>query len=130
MKRYTVTYERDEAKWWVATVRGLAGLHTQGRSVDEARKHIREALALAIGDDAADRAVLVDDVRLPTDVKRALADLRKARAKETAARDEARKAALKAVRTLTRRLHLSRRDAAALMGFSFQRIHQLVQDGK
>lgn len=130
MKRYTVTYERDEAKWWVATVRGLAGVHSQGRSVDEARKHVREALALAIGDGAAERAVLVDDVRLPSEVKRALADLRKARAKETAARTQARKAALKAVRTLTRRLNLSRRDAAALMGFSFQRIHQLVQDGK
>ena len=125
MKHYTVTYERDEAKWWVATVRGVAGVHTQGRSVQEARRHVREALALAIGDEAAEGAELIDDVRLPVEAKRALAGLKKARAKEEAASAKARKAAALAVRTLTEQMHLSRRDAAALMGYSFQRIHQL-----
>ena len=40
MKTYHVTYERDESGWWVASVRGLRGCHTQGRTVDEARRRI------------------------------------------------------------------------------------------
>src|SRR5262245_58345842 len=33
VKPYRVAYERDEACWWVATVRGVRGCHTQGRTV-------------------------------------------------------------------------------------------------
>ena len=94
MKPYTVVFERDADEWWVASVRGVAGVHSQGRSIDQARTRVREALALAIGDDAAERARLVDDVRLPKEVKRRLA-------------------ALAATKLLTEQLHLSRRDAAA-----------------
>lgn len=126
MKRYTVTFERDEERWWVATVRGVPGVHSQGRSIDEARRHVREALGLAIGDEAAEHAQLVDDVRLPAAARKALAELEKARADEATARVKARKAAARVARTLTEDLHLSRRDAAALTGFSFQRIHQLA----
>jgi predicted RNase H-like HicB family nuclease len=50
VKRYRVAYERDEAGWWVASVRGVRGCHTQGRTVDEARRRIREALELFVGD--------------------------------------------------------------------------------
>lgn len=35
-KSYRVTYERDESGWWVASVAGVAGCHTQGRSIQEA----------------------------------------------------------------------------------------------
>jgi predicted RNase H-like HicB family nuclease len=38
MSKYHVSYERDEAGWWVASVRKVRGCHTQGRTVDEARK--------------------------------------------------------------------------------------------
>ena len=40
MKRYRVTYERDESGWWVAAVRGVRCSHTQGRTVDEARRRL------------------------------------------------------------------------------------------
>jgi predicted RNase H-like HicB family nuclease len=63
MTRYRVTYERDESGWWVASVRGMRGCHTQGRTVDEGRRRIREALALFVDD--ARRAAIVDDVKLP-----------------------------------------------------------------
>ena len=45
VKSYRVAYQRDESGWWVATVRGVRGCHTQGRTVDEARRRIREAHA-------------------------------------------------------------------------------------
>src|SRR5205807_303785 len=102
MKRFSVTYERDRTKWWVATVRGVAGVHTQGRSIEVARRRIRKALALAIGDRAAETAKLIDDVRLPPEVKTQLAALRKARAREEQSRAEARRTAVTAALTLTR----------------------------
>ncbi len=51
VKSYRVAYERDDSGWWVvATVRGVRGCHTQGRTVDEARRRIREALDLFVDD--------------------------------------------------------------------------------
>ena len=43
-----MVYERDESGWWAATVRGVRVCHTQGRTVDEARRRIREALELFV----------------------------------------------------------------------------------
>ena len=70
MKSYRVLYERDESGWWMASVRGVRGCHTQGRTVDEARRRIREALELFV--DNARTAPIVDDVMLPTSATRAI----------------------------------------------------------
>jgi predicted RNase H-like HicB family nuclease len=64
MKTYRVAYERDETGWWVASVRSVRGCHTQGRTVDEARRRIVEALELFV--DNARKATLVDEVKLPS----------------------------------------------------------------
>ena len=127
MKSYRVAYERDESGWWVASVRGVRGCHTQGRTVDEARRRIVEALDLFV--DNARTAAIVDDVKLPTGAARAVrayAALRKR------AEQEDRRAALaarRAVRTLRGgRLKMSARDAARLLGLSHQRVHQLTQE--
>ena len=61
VKSYCVAYERDESGWWVASVRGVRGWHTQGRTVDETRRRIREALELFVDD--ARKAPIVDDVK-------------------------------------------------------------------
>jgi len=126
MKRYHVTYERDESGWWVASVRGMRGCQTQGRTVDEARRRIREALELFVDD--ARKAALVDDVKLPsaaTKAIRAYASLRK-RANEEDRR--AARAARHAVRVLRAgKLKMSARDAARLLGLSHQRVHQLTE---
>jgi predicted RNase H-like HicB family nuclease len=126
MKRYRVTYERDESGWWVASVRGVRGCHTQGRTVDEARRRIREALELFVDD--ARKVSIVDDVKLPsaaTKAIRAYASLRR-RADEEDRR--AARAARRAVRVLrTGKLKMSVRDAARLLGLSHQRVHQLTQ---
>jgi len=127
MKTYRVAYERDESGWWVASVRGVRGCHTQGRTVDEARRRIVEALDLFV--DNARTAAIVDDVKLPAGAARAVrayAALRKR------AEQEDRRAALaarRAVRTLRGgRLNMSARDAARLLGLSHQRVHQLTQE--
>ena len=125
MTRYHVVYERDEAGYWVASVREVRGCRTQGRTVDEARRRIREALGLFVVDAAA--AELIDRLKLPaTALKaiRAYATLRKR------AEQEDRRAAIaarRAVRLLRGgRLKMSARDAARLLGVSHQRVHQLA----
>ena len=59
---YHVVYERDEPGGWVASVREVRGCHTQGRTVDEARRRIRKAMNLFVDD--ARSAKLVDNVKL------------------------------------------------------------------
>src|SRR5262245_49219661 len=127
VKTYQVTYERDEFGWWVASVRGLRGCHTQGRTVDEARRRIVEAMELFI--DNARSAKIVDDVRLPAAAKRAIRAYATLRRR---AEQEDRRAALaarRAVRVLRGgRLKMSARDAARMLGLSHQRVLQLARE--
>ena len=127
MNTYRVTYERDESGWWVASVRGVRGCHTQGRTVDEARRRIREAMALFVPN--ARSAKLVDDVRLPATAEKAI---RAYVALRKQADEDDRRAALaarRAVRLLQGgKLKMSARDAARVLGVSHQRVHQLAHD--
>jgi len=127
VKTYHVAYERDESGWWVASVRGVRGCHTQGRTVDEARRRIVEAMELFV--DNARSAKIVDDVKLPTPAKKAIrayATLRKRAEREDR---RAALAARRAVRVLRGgRLKMSARDAARVLGLSHQRVHQLSQE--
>lgn len=123
---YRVKYERDESGWWMASVRELRGCHTQGRTVDEARRRIREVLALFVDD--APSAKLVDEVRLPAEARRAIRAYTALRRKADAEDRRAATAARRAVRVLrSGRLKMSARDAARLLGLSHQRVHQIAQ---
>jgi predicted RNase H-like HicB family nuclease len=125
MRTYTVEYERDEAGWWLATVKGVPGCHTQGRSIQQARTRIQEALELTVPD--VRRIKLKEHMKLPGKAKRVLA-MREA-AQRRLAEDEAKAQELtrRAVKTLVRDLDLSVRDAGALLGLSHQRVQQLVE---
>ena len=63
MKTYTVVYERDEADWWVAEVPEVPGCHTQGRTIEQARERILDALSLYAGDTMP--ILLREEARLP-----------------------------------------------------------------
>lgn len=127
MNEYQVTYERDEAGFWVASVRGVRGCHTQGRTVDEARRRIREALTLYV-DDAAS-AELVDNVKLPATAAKAIRTYTVLRRRADQQDRHAAVAARRAVRLLrSGKLKMSARDAARLLGVSHQRVHQLTTE--
>lgn len=129
MKTFRVVYERDAAGWWVASVRGVRGCHTQGRTVDEARRRIAEALELF--DEKARGARIVDDVRLPARAAQAIRDYATLRKKADQEHRRASSAARRAVRLLRgSSLKMSARDAASVLGVSHQRVHQLAQDNK
>jgi len=118
VKKYRVVYELDESGHWIATVPAVRGCHTYGRSLSEARSRIREALSLFVTH--APTAHLVDEVRLPAQMKRLVLQYREARAHA----EQDQKKAEAAARRLAARL--SRRDAADLLQISHQRVQQLA----
>jgi predicted RNase H-like HicB family nuclease len=121
---YTVTYERDEKGLWVAHVKGIAGCHTQGRTLAQARERIREALTLF--DEDARKAILEDDVRLPGDVRRMISAQRSIRSKQLVVEAKLHELNVKAARTLTAKVGLSLRDAGELLGASQEAVRQWV----
>ncbi|MEY4510102.1 MAG: hypothetical protein RLZZ450_2224 [Pseudomonadota bacterium] len=127
-KSYRVRYEKDEDGMWVAVIDRSQGAScvAQGRSIGEARKRIRGALAVYIGDaKAAAAAVLVDEPVLPALAKRAVIAAAKERDRAKKAQADAQSAASAAAVALTK-AGLSSRDAAELLGISHQRVHQLA----
>jgi predicted RNase H-like HicB family nuclease len=125
MNAYHVAYERDESGWWVASVREVRGCHTQGRTVDEARRRIRKAMELFVND--ARSAKLVDDVKLPAAAAKAIRTYATLRKKADLEDRRATLAAKRVVRLLRGGgLKMSARDAARLLGISHQRVHQLA----
>lgn len=53
MKKYRVVFQLDESGAWIATVPAVRGCHSYGRSLNEARERVREALALFVPDAAS-----------------------------------------------------------------------------
>lgn len=63
VKTITVIYERDEAAWWVADVPDIPGCHTQGRTIEQARERILDALSLYV--DENEQILLREEARQP-----------------------------------------------------------------
>jgi predicted RNase H-like HicB family nuclease len=47
-RQFTVVLERDREGWIVAKVPALPGCYTQGRTVEQAMKRIREAISVCL----------------------------------------------------------------------------------
>jgi predicted RNase H-like HicB family nuclease len=125
MSTYTVRYERDERGWWVAEVVGVAGCHTQGRSIAQARDRIREALGLFVED--AEKAALIDDISLPERMQHVVAVFIQEKTKAAAQIAACQAAGRELVSILGGEAKLSMRDVGELVGLSHQRIQQLVR---
>ncbi|MFY3742452.1 hypothetical protein ACOQFB_00970 [Anaeromyxobacter sp. Red801] len=123
--RYTVRYRRTEA-WWEAKVEGAPRLEATGRSLSQTRKHVRMMLAL----DGLGGAVLVEDVRLPPALQRALDRVREARAKASLAGAAEQAATVAALRLLLGRGRLSVRDAADLLQLGKSQVCELAARAK
>lgn len=123
MSTYKVNYERDEAGWWMASVVGVDGCRTQGRTIKQARTRIREALKLFVRN--ADRAQLVDRVQLPQLVREALKRRDRARSQRELFEKEERDSTHLAARRLVKEGY-GVRDAGAVLNLSYQRVQQIV----
>jgi predicted RNase H-like HicB family nuclease len=126
MSTYHVVFERDEAGYWVASVREVAGCNTQGRSIQQARQRIREALSLFIEEKVEGAIQFVEEVKLPKEVRSLVGKTKAAREKAEAAAKTAQQSTKKTVEFLTCELKLSVRDVGELLGLSHQRVQQLL----
>jgi DNA-binding transcriptional regulator YiaG len=75
----------------------------------------------------ADSAELVDAVKLPADARKVVASATTARSTLEAVQPEAQESTAPAARELRKRLSLSIRDVADLLGISHQRVQQLAR---
>ena len=121
---YRVTFERDESGAWIARVVGLRGCHTHGRTLEQARRRVREALALWAED--ADTAELEEEICLPAPARAAIRESKDARHTADRQRRSAQVATAEAARLLVEELELGLRDAGELLDLSYQRVQQLV----
>lgn len=123
---YTAVYAYDtDDHAWNVHVRGLVGCQTYGRSIRQAQRRIREALALWLDVEPDD--VVVRD-RFPAELASVAAEVDRARVVAERAGARAQQQTVEAVKVLTS-LGLSRRDAGELLGLSHQRVHQLLEAG-
>ena len=51
-RKFTVLIERDEEGYYVATVPGLRGCHTQAKKLDTLMKRVRQAIELCLETDS------------------------------------------------------------------------------
>lgn len=123
--RYRMILERDESGAWIARVPRVPGCHTHGRTLEQARRRIREALKLWVED--ADGVEFVEEVHLPAEARDAIRRSRVARRDAEERRREAQAATTKAALALVRGLNVGIRDAGELLGLSHQRVQQLIR---
>lgn len=121
---YHVDIGRDESGVWIATVRGVGGAHTHGRSLPQVRTRAREALSLWVDD--ADEADLEFELHLPREARATLRRAVSARKAATREQEASAIATDDAALVLVRDCGLSLRDAAELLGLSHQRLQQLL----
>jgi predicted RNase H-like HicB family nuclease len=128
MNSYTVKYKRIEDGWWLATVEGVQGCLTQGRTISQTRRRIREALSLFV--DHADTAKLIDNIQLSGKVQQTLKQFNAVRDRANKEMIRLQDLAHKTVTILIEGTDMSMRDAAELLGLSHQRIHQILHKSK
>jgi predicted RNase H-like HicB family nuclease len=130
MKTFTVVFEHDEVGWH-ASIPEVQGCRTWGRSLSEARRHIREALSTCVDvfEDAAAvaaEASFVEDIRLPELPSRALAEVRAAAEAQLRAAEALRERSRAVAQALTA-TGLSLRDAGDLLGVSQEQVRTLLR---
>ena len=127
VKRYRVRARRSGG-WWALDVKGVHGVHTQVRRIDQAEEMARDAIAgvLDVAPDSFDVAVVPE---MPDTVRAIVEQATVARSQAAQAQDAAAHLTREAARRLVEE-GLTVRDAGALLGVSHQRIAQLVRPGR
>ena len=122
MTSYAVTVSREEP-WWVAVVAGLPGGATESRRLDQLEVEVRDLIA-GLTDTREDEVDLEWSYALPATLERSVCEFVEARSRRQAAERDYAAAQERAVGALTA-AHVSVRDAAELLGLSYQRVSQI-----
>jgi predicted RNase H-like HicB family nuclease len=126
-QQYTAEYSREDG-WWIVRILEVRGVHSNGRTLEEARRRVREALSLEIGDTAFE-VQFAEKIQLPLVATRELSRHRTQRRKAEAQTREAMKATRTAALALAR-AGLSVRDAGALLGLTGARVSQIIKEAR
>lgn len=124
VKTYTARLEQEHDGRWSVELEEEPRVHTWGKTIDQALTRMREAAALWYQTDEA-LIELVPRPVLPKATGRTVEQARKAREQARQADRLAIEQTRKAAVALTSR-GISMRDAAAILGISHQRVHQLL----
>lgn len=124
VKSYTARLEHEKDGRWTVELEEEPRVHTWGKTVDQALARMREAAALWFQTDE-DQITLVPHPVLPKTTERTVEQARHARDQAKNADRLAIEQTRKAAAALTSR-GISMRDAAAILGISHQRVHQLL----
>ena len=124
MKSYKAIFERDETGAWLARIPSIRGCHTYGRTLEQARTRLHEALGLWIR--RPERAVIDEEIRLPAELRNAIRRSRRTRERAERERENANEETRAAAEALANG-GVSLRDAGELLGLSHQRVQQLVR---
>jgi hypothetical protein len=122
MTRYTVTVSREEP-WWVAVVGGLAGGATEVRRLNQLETEVRDLIG-GLTDSSEDAFELDWNYDLPPELAGPVGQFIEARTRRQAAEHDYATAQERAVDALLA-AHVSVRDAAELLGLSYQRVAQI-----
>ena len=87
--KYAVSLARDERGFWVATLPEVPGCSTQGRTIEQARERVREALQAWFDLEKPYAGQLVDDVELVAKLRRVIKSAEEARERARSAEDVA-----------------------------------------
>ena len=125
--RYVATYTKDD-RAWIVQFRD-PDIATYGRSLATAKRHARSALGVHLEVDDLDKAgiVLIDDVRLPTDIAAEIDRLAAERRRVEAMRADLVDGTRKAAADLRRR-GFSTRDVGEILGVTGTRVAQLERE--
>ena len=124
MKTYTARLAREKDDRWSVELEEEPRVHTWGKTVEQALARMREAAALWFETDE-DEIDLIPHPVLPKAADRTVEQARQAREQARNADRLAVAQTRKAAVALTGR-GISMRDAAAILGISHQRVHQLL----
>ncbi|MDE3202726.1 MAG: type II toxin-antitoxin system HicB family antitoxin [Acidobacteriota bacterium] len=124
VKTYTARLEKEADGRWSVELEEEPRVHTWGKTIDQALNRMREAAALWFQTDEASIDLVPRPV-LPKATGRTVEQARKAREQARNADRLAIEQTRKAAAALTSR-GISMRDAAAILGISHQRVHQLL----
>jgi predicted RNase H-like HicB family nuclease len=124
LNTYDAIFERDESGAWIARIPEVPGCHTHGRTLEQARTRLREALGLWV--DRADEVVIDERIRLQPELRAAIERSRRTRDRAEREREHAQRETQAAAEALVEE-GVSLRDAGELLGLSHQRVQQLVR---
>lgn len=128
-KKYKAVFSLDTDGRWIGRVAlsKRAGANTHGRTIEQVRERMREAVA-ALLDCEPDAFELIEDVQLPAAARKRVESAQLAAEQAKRAEEKARTSTRTAAQALVRS-GLSLRDAGAVLGVSRQRVDQILKTG-